>query len=208
MTESDARPSWSRRRRLAIAVVAVALAAGSYLVGSGRVPWGGGSDAVSGDWSAARVMASDTSDGVAAGVEVAPAAGAPGTCVRVELAAGETVATAESCGADLPWVDPGFEVVRLSDRFGSIGEIAVRDGDRWRVALHGAVHPDVTRVNARFGDGGEYSFVTRGADGWFVSILPVDVADPDTDDGHLVNPLVRLELFDDEGTRLASVNLP
>jgi hypothetical protein len=143
---------------------------------------------------------------VVVSVEVAPALGEAGTCVRVRLAA-EVVEQRCVDGPLNPWDDPDFEIVRLDDHFGTLQEHAVRIADGWVVALTGAVHPDVTRVTVHFGDGAQYSFVTRNEGGWFATVLPTDVADPSVDDGHLVNAPIRLELFDAEGTRVASVDL-
>jgi hypothetical protein len=189
-----------------VAIAALAFLAGS---GGGLGPLdglvGGDGSSVDADWSQAMVVASDANAGVVAAVEVAPAIDGDGACARVRL--GEELVD-ERCAAGelVPWDDPDFEVVRLADYFGFVGEHAVRSDGAWVVALDGAVHPDVARVTAHFGDGGQYSFVTRNPGGWFVVVLPPDVADPDVTDGHLVNRLVRLELFDEEGTRLASVD--
>ena len=202
--------SWSTRRKASIALGAVLLASLAYLAGSRWDPDrqtdvddGSG---LTGDWSSAETVAVDDSGSVQAVVEVAPSEDLDGTCVRTRLA-NDVVAERCTTGALTPWAEPDFEIVRVDDYFGSFDEHAVRDGDGWTVALSGAVHPDVVRITVEFGDGAQYSFVTRNEGGWFVTVLPDAVADPGVEDGRLVNTPVRLELFDAEGTRVASVDL-
>lgn len=219
MAATDGPAPWNRRRRMAIALGAFALAGLAFLAGTGWdsgvvTDWFGGDDrVVRGDWANGVVVAADTATdtdadaGVVAAVEVAAALGAEGECVRVRL--GDQVVE-ERC-ADGPlnrWDAADFAIVRLDDYFGEFAEHAVRTETGWVVAVVGAVHPDVTRVTVHFGDGAEYSFVTRNPGGWFATVLPADVADPSATDGRLVNVPVRLELFGVEGTRLASVDLP
>lgn len=215
MAGSDAPRPWSPRRRAAIALGAFVVAALAFLAGTGWdvgvvTDWFVGDDPPTrGDWAAGDAVAADTDSaaGVVASVEVAPAFGSDGDCVRVRLA-DEVVGQRCADGPLNPWDDPDFEIVRLDDYFGWFDEHSVRAADGWVVALSGAVHPDVARVTVHFGDGAEYSFVTRNPGGWFVVVLPADVADPSIDDGRLVNRPVRLELFDAEGTRVSSVDLP
>lgn len=214
MTEIERAP-WSRRRKLLITAASFGLAGVAFLAGTGWdvgvvTDWfRGGAPTLRGDWAVGEAVAADTDPdaGVVAAVEVAPALGDDGSCVRVRLA---TEIVSERCtdGPLVPWDDPDFEIVRLDDYFGSFAEHAVRVDDGWVVTLHGAVHPAVIRVTAHFGDGAQYSFVTRNPSGWFVTVLPDDVADPSSEDGRLVNRPVRLELFDDAGSRVASVDLP
>ena len=198
----DATRSWSATRRATIAVAALAIAVLSFLAGTG---WKFGvitdwlddperTTRVEGDWAAGEVVASDTDAGVVASVEIAPSVDGRERCVRVRVGAREFGAR---CSAEplVPWDDPDFRIVRLADYFGFFDEHAVRTDSGWVVALSGAVHPDVIRVTAHLGDGGQYSFVTRNPGGWFVVMLPDDVADPDVDDGHLVNSPVLLEFF-------------
>lgn len=218
MDEREQEPGtpWSTRRKVLIALGAVALAALSFLAGSGGdLGWIGGDPApggeavvidAGGDWRRADVVAVDDDGRVRAAVEVAPAVEGDGRCVRV-LLAGRLAGARCSAGLLNPWDDPGFEVQRLEQYFGSVHEYAAKVDDGWTVALTGAVHPDVVRVTAHFGDGSQYSFVTRNPGGWFVAVLPDEVADPAVGDGRLVNTPVRLELFDAEGTRLASADL-
>lgn len=206
---------WSTRRKVLIVLGAVAVAFAAFLAGSGGdLGWlTGGDDAASddhdgadGDWARAEIVAVDDDGQVAARVEIAPALDGSGRCVRV-LLAGE-VGGARCAGDRLnAWDDPAFELRRNEQYFGSLVEHAARVDGGWAVALSGAVHPDVVRVTAHFGDGSQYSFVTRSTGGWFVTVLPDDVADPAVADGRLVNAPVRLELFDAEGTRVASVDL-
>lgn len=204
---------WSTRRKILIALGAVVLATVSFVAGTGGdLGWiGDGADEepvltdAGGDWQRGQVVAVDDDGRVGAAVEVAPAIDGDGRCVRVLL--GAEVA-GERCRAVLnSWDEPEFEVERLDQYFGSLFEYAVEVDGGWSVALTGAVHPDVVRVTAHFGDGTEYSFVTRNPGGWFVTVLPADVADPAVEDGRLVNAPVRLELFDAQGTRIASVDL-
>lgn len=197
------------------------MAAISYASGAGfdlgRL--GGDDGAIRADWAAAAPVASDVERvGEGAGavtveavVEVAPALEGDGRCVRVRLGprpAGDTVVQRCAPATLYPWDAPDAEVVRLTDYFGSIDEHAVEVAGRWVVALSGAVHPDIRRVTAHFADGAQYSFVTLDPGGWFVVLLPDDVADPAREDGRLVNPPVRLELFDAEGTRVATATPP
>ena len=206
--------SWSTRRKVFIALGVVMVTIVSYLAGSG---WDlgaltGGADGIDdgsglvGEWASAETVAVDDDGAVRAAVEVAPSGAADGACVRVRLG-DDVVAQRCSTGALLPWDAPDFAIVRLDDYFGSIEEHAIAVDGTWVVALSGAVHPDVIRVTAHFGDGVQYSFVTRNEGGWFVAVLPDDVADPSAADGRLVNAPVRLELFDVDGTRVASVDL-
>lgn len=184
---------------------------------------GGDGGAIRADWAAAVAVATDVEHvGADAGgdtpevtveavVEVAPALDGDGRCVRVRFGprpAPDTVAERCAAGPLQPWEAPDAEVVRLADYFGSIDEHAVEVAGRWVVALSGAVHPDVRRVTAHFADGAQYSFVTLDPGGWFVVVLPDDVADPSREDGRLVNPPVRLELVDAEGTRVATATPP
>ena len=209
------RTPWSWPRKLLLVVASFGLAGTAFLAGTGWdtgaiTNWfRGGAPALRGDWAVAETVAADTDAdaGVVAAVEVAPALGDDGSCVRIRLAA---EIPSEHCTSRslVPWDDPDFEIIRLDDYFGSFAEHAVRVDDRWVVALSGAVHPAIIRVTAHFGDGAQYSFVTRNAGGWFVTVLPAAVADPSVEDGRLVNQPVRLELFDDEGARVASVDLP
>lgn len=213
-TTNDTAP-WSTRRKLGIVLGAVAVAFAAFLAGSGgdlgRLT--GGDDAASddrdgadGDWERAEIVAVDDDGQVGARVEIAPALDGTGRCVRV-LLAGE-VGGARCSEAPLnAWDDPAFELRRNEQYFESLVEHAASVDGRWAVALSGAVHPDVVRVTAHFGDGSQYSFVTRNAGGWFVTVLPDDVADPAVADGRLVNAPIRLELFDVEGTRVAVVDL-
>lgn len=212
--EAGETGSWSTRRKVLITLGAVLVAALSFLAGS-RDDLGwlmGGSDDESaapdegGDWNRADEVAVDDDGRVRASVEVAPATDGDGRCVRV-LMAGEVAGARCSDGPLNPWDAPDFEVRRLDQYFGSLYQYAARTDDGWTVALTGAVHPEVVRVTAHFGDGTQYSFVTRNAGGWFVTVLPEDVADPAVQDGRLVNAPARLELFDAEGTRIASVDL-
>lgn len=205
---------WSTRRKALIALAAAVLAVGSFLAGAGGdLPWStddgdesGDADEAGGDWPRGEVVAVDDDGGVGASVEVAPAVDGDGRCVRV-LLAGRVAGSRCSAGLLNPWDDPQFDVQRLDQYFGSLYEYAVELDDTWTVSLAGAVHPDVVRVTAHFGDGSQYSFVTRNPGGWFVTVLPADVADPAVEDGRLVNAPVRLELFDADGTRIASVDL-
>jgi hypothetical protein len=214
MGGTDGPTPWSRGRRAAIALGAFALAGLAFLAGTGWdvgvvTDWFGDDEpVVRGDWAIGDAVAADTDDaaGVVASVEVAPALGEDGRCVRIRLA-DEVVEERCSEGPLNPWDDPDFDIVRLGDHFGSFHEHAVRTDEGWVVALSGAVHPDVIRVTVHFGDGAQYSFVTRNEGGWFVTLVPPDVADPSFEDGRLVNAPLRLELFDDEGARVASVDL-
>jgi len=212
-TARTAEP-WSTRRKVLIALVVVAAAVVSFVAGSGGDVgwlWDGSEEETAptdadGDWARAEIVAVDDDDRTAASVEVAPAADGDGRCIRVLLAG--AVAGARCVPGSLnPWDDPDFRVERLDQYFGSLFEYAAEVDGGWVVALAGAVHPDVVRVTAHFGDGTAYSFVTRNPGGWFVTLLPADVADPAVEDGRLVNAPVRLELFDVEGTRIASVDL-
>lgn len=203
------RAGWSRRRKLAIALGAVALAGAAFLAGSGgEVGWlgdGAAPEPADGDadWGLAETVAVDDDGAVVATVELAPAN--HGRCLRVRI---DAAVGAAHCGPQLatPWDDPEFEVERVDQYFGALFEHAAEVDGRWTVALSGAVHPAVVRVTAHFGDGRQYSFVTRNPGGWFVTVLPDDVADPAVADGRLVNAPARLELFDAEGTRLATVD--
>ena len=214
MAGNDGPAPWSSGRKVLIAFGAFAIAGLAFLAGSGWdvgvvTDWFGDEEPPArGDWAVGEAVAADTDDtaGVVASVEVAPALGESGNCVRVRLA-DEVVEQRCVDGPLNPWDEPDFEIVRLDDHFGSFQEHAVRTAAGWVVALTGAVHPSVTRVTVHFGDGAEYSFVTRDAGGWFATVLPADLADPSADDGHLVNAPIRLELFDAAGTRVASVDL-
>lgn len=202
----------SGRRRVFIVAVSAAIAVAGVAFLAGRLTGGGADDetAGTGDWDDAVAVAADTAGEASATVIVADEIDGRGRCVRVDLSgdAGERTTT-ERCGDPLlPWDDDAFELTVLSDAFGSLDEVAVRGEDGWRVALAGAVHPDVVRVTAHFGDGAEYSFVTRGGDGWFVTFVPTDVADPELSTGRLVNGPTSLELFRADGSRLTTVDLP
>lgn len=208
---SDAPSDAGRRtgRTIALAVAAVAVAALAFLAGSGAFDGWFDADAP-GEvrWEDALAVAGDESDGVLAQVLVVD--DGDRSCARVSLGDRTLVVVSQArCAEHLtPWDDPDFRIVRLDDYFGSFGQYPVQRSDgSWRVALAGSVHPDVVRVTAHFGDGGQYSFVTRNPDGWFVALVPVEVADPDRATGYLVNAPVRLELFDGDGTRVASVDL-
>lgn len=212
-TARAAQP-WSTRRKVFIALAAVVVALASFVAGAGGDVgwlWGGSDDEPSlddagGDWGRAEIVAVDDDDRTGASVEVAPATEGDGRCVRV-LLAGEVAGARCVPGLLNEWDDPEFEIERLDQYFGSLHQYVAELDGAWVVALSGAVHPDVARVTAHFGDDREYSFVTRGPGGWFVVLLPEDVADPSVEDGRLVNAPVRLELFDAGGTRLASVDL-
>lgn len=208
-TAGETAGAWSVRRRTIVAAAAIALAALAFLAGSGTlsVPFGGGGT-IDVTWVDADVVAADEDGDVRAQVMLAEAD--EGGCVRVSVADGDSSVVSDArCGDPLsPWDDPDFAVVRLDDYFGSLGQYPLpRTDGSWRVALAGSVHPDVVRVTAHLGDGTEYSFVTRNPGGWFVALVPVDVADPAVATGLLVNAPVRLELFDADGTRVASVDL-
>jgi hypothetical protein len=157
------------------------------------------------------LVASDSTPTDAVELWTGPATSGSSSCsfVRVTWDLGREE-TAQKCSKTLvPWEDADFRVVRVADYFDSVIETPIgsmTDGYR-SVALTGLVHPDVTAITARFGDGSEYSFVPR-ADGWFAVVLPPEVTDMDRTDGHLVNVLVELRLFGDDGGVLTTVDVP
>jgi len=205
-----------RRRWVAVALVVAAvtgLAAG-YGVSPGDAA-GWLRDIVSQDPSPdvgrAVLVASDSTPTDGVELWTGPAISGSSSCsfVRVTSESGRAD-TAQRCSQTLvPWSDGDFRIVRVADYFDSVVETpigSIADGYR-SVALTGLVHPDVTAITARFGDESEYTFVPRD-DGWFAVILPSEVADMDRTDGHLVNVLVELRLFDDDGGVLATVDVP
>ncbi len=208
--------SASRRRWFAPVLVLAAvtgLAAGSGVSPGDVVEWV--RDVVSQDPTPdverSVLVASDSTPTDVVELWTGPATGGSASCsfVRVTWDIGRAE-TAQKCSKTLvPWEDADFRIVRVADYFDSAVETPIgskTDGYR-SVALTGLVHPDVTAVTARFGDGSEYSFVPRD-DGWFAVILPPEVTDMDRTDGHLVNVLVELRLFDDDGGVLATVDVP
>ena len=205
-----------RRAWFGVAVLAVAMA--GLLVGTGfDLGSLSGDDDEPGptagldeiDWSTGIVVASDEHDGVGAELVLA-LGGDDARCVGVRTAPADEP-EAVRCGLDgfiNRWDDPDATATVLSDHFGFLDEVVVANDDgRWTNALAGAVSPRTVRVTAHFGDGGEYSFVTRNDGGWFVAVLPESVTDPDVDTGELVNGPVELDLYDAEGNRITVIDL-
>ncbi len=163
------------------------------------------------DVGRAVLVASDSTSTDGVELWTGPATSGSSSCsfVRITWELGRAD-TGQKCSQTLvPWSDADFRIVRVADYFDSVVETPIgsmADGFR-SVALTGLVHPDVTAITARFGDGREYTFVPRD-DGWFAVILPSQVADMDRTDGHLVNVLVELRLFDADGGVLATIDVP
>ena len=163
------------------------------------------------DVGRAALVASDSTPTDGVELWIGPATSGSSSCsfVRIRWDLGRAD-TAQRCSQTLvPWSDADFRIVRVADYFDSVVETPIgstSDGYR-SVALTGLVHPDVTAITARFGDQSEYTFVPRD-DGWFAVILPPQVADMDRTDGHLVNVLVELRLFDADGGVLATIDVP
>jgi hypothetical protein len=205
-------------RWFAAAAVA-AIAAAGLLAGSGSAPGdviGWARDLVSKepvpDIARAQVVASDSKARQRVEVWAGPATSGSERCsfVRVRWDGGQ-LQTADRCSNELvPWSEPDFTVLRSADYFGSVVETPIGTAETGfdGVSLSGLVHPAITAVTAHFGDGSEYSFVPTSGEGWFAVILPSGVVDMDPADGHLVNVLVTLELFDANGGVLATVDVP
>ena len=217
-TRNGAADAASRSRLVrfgAIGAVAIVVVVAGYLLGTwfASDPSGPPENlqldlVASTDWSTGVRVARDQHDGVTAELVVA-VAGESGRCVGIRSSgAGEPAALRCSRDGFLnAWEDPTSSPRTLSEHFGFLDEVPIRRGEGWSVALAGAVSPRVVRVTAQFGDGAQYSFVTRNDGGWFVAVLPDVVADPAADTGRLVNPPVALELFDVEGTRITIIDL-
>ncbi|MEQ8436193.1 MAG: hypothetical protein RIB65_01800 [Ilumatobacter fluminis] len=205
-----------RRAWFGVAVLAVAMA--GLLVGTGfdlGSLFGGDDppDPLAGldeiDWSTGVVVAGDEHDGVGADMVLA-VGGDDARCVGIRTDLGDEPAPVR-CGLDgfiNRWDDPQAQATVMSDHFGFLDEVVVADGDgTWTNVLAGAVSPQVVRVTAHLGDGGEYSFVTRNDGGWFVAVLPASITDPDVETGELLNGPVELDLYDDEGNRITVIDL-
>ena len=202
---------------VALAVVAVT----GLLAGAGVSPSdiaGAVTDLVAADPTidevAASAVASDEAGSSRVEVWFGPTGDGDGACrfTRVVSARAGIVDTDTRCvdGTMLPWADPEFDLVNPRQYFGFVDEVAVGSADAGfeAVAIGGAVHPGVTAMTARFGDGSEYSFVPDPLTGWFAVILPDQIADIDPTSGSLVNVLVELQLFDEDSRVLTSVDVP
>lgn len=214
-------PPVERRSRWLIPLVVVVVALAGLAAGAGFTP-SDAVDAVRGivesdpsiDEAAAEVVADDASDAMSVEVRFGPTENGAGECVFVRtIADASGVTDGEQWCVDapmLPWSDAEFELRSTSQYFGFVHETPIGNPDDGfdGVALSGAVHPAITAIAASFGDGTEYSFVPDDGDGWFVVILPDEIADLDRDDGTLVNVLVGLRLFDNEGRALTTVDVP
>jgi hypothetical protein len=221
-TDERSTPAPSRALRRAwigIALVAVALA--GLLVGTGfdlgsltgdddvePDPVAGLDGLEDVDWATGVPVASDERAGAGADLVLADAGGdARCAGIRTDPAAAPTPVRCALDGFVNAWDDPAWRPTTLSEHFGFLDDVAIRDGDVWSVALAGAVSPEIVRVTAHLADGGEYSFVTRNPGGWFVVVLPDSIADPDIGTGELVNPPVALDLYDDVGSRITVIDL-
>lgn len=211
----------SRQRTWPLVLVGVVVAAAGLAAGA-RISPSDAIDALRGafedepeiDLVAADVVAVDESGATRIEVWFGPSTADGDECrfVRVVSVTSGIVDGAVRCVDEpmLPWSEPEFEVRTTSQYFGFVHEtpIGMSETGFDAVAISGAVHPAVTAVTARFGDGAEYSFVPDPELGWFAVVLPSAIADPSVEDGRLVNVLVELELFDAEGRVLTTVDVP
>lgn len=212
-TEGPRRRS-DRRRRITILAACVVAALG-YAAGSGS----GLGDVRNldvrswfepgPDFERAEVVAADEDGELRVELLVAGARGSE-RCVRLRtFASGATTdgpSRCERAGRLNAWDDGELEIRRPDQRFGSMTEVAVGPLAAGSVALWGAVHPAVTAVAVRLGDGAEYAFSPQHPDGWFAVLLPAGVTDRDVETGLLVNRVAAIELFDEAGNRFTVVD--
>ncbi len=211
----SAQPGLGRTRRLVIVFVLAIVAVGGLASGAGIGPGDVRSwveqrlygDPVP-DVELARVVATDSSPAHAVEVLLAPTDRGSGECMLVRAsrpdgAVDGPASPLSECWFDGPataWSRPDFRIVRPSDHFGFVTEVALGTiAEQPAVVLVGAVHPKIGAITAEFGDGAQYTFNLTTDDGWFAVILPDGVADIDRVDGTLVNSVVSLELVDGEG---------
>ncbi len=217
--ESSVAPTWRPATGLIALVLAVVALAG-LMAGSGVSPRevaDGIRELASGeatiDILGATVVAFDEAESRRVELWMGPTTDGDGQCrfVRTLSAATGIVDGDVACvdGSMLPWSDPEFEIAVPSQYFGFVSETAIGSSRTAfdAVALSGSVHPSITAMTARFGDGAEYSFVPDPQGGWFAVILPAEISDISSEDGALVNVLVELELFDAEGRVLTTVDV-
>lgn len=219
------RGGLGHRQRVGIVIVVVIVAVAGLITGAGVSP-GEIGDAVEQrllgdpepDLDRARLVASDSTEGVGVTVSLAPTDRGSGECIVIATDWQGTTQDGSSgvtsrrvqCWFDGPavgWSDPTFRLVRPSDRFGVLTEAPIGppgDPDA-AVALIGAVFSDVATVTVELGDGAQYSFNVITDDGWFAAILPDGLADIDRLDGTLVNKVASLKLIDVEGRVLATI---
>ncbi len=224
--DADAPGDGSRRparraRRWTIAVVAVVVSLAGLMTGAGWSPtdvvdaigdlWSGDPEI---DAGAARPVAFDEAAGIRVELWWGPTIDGDGECrfVRTLSAISGSVDDEVRCGEGpmLPWRDPEFELVATSQYFRFVDETTIGSSESGfeAVAIGGAVHPEITAISANFGDGATYSFVPDPIDGWFAVLLPAAIADIDRERGGLVNVLVELELFDQDGRTRTTVDVP
>lgn len=220
MTEGSGRSTLLSALVIGAVVIVVALAG---LAAGGLPPgelserlWGSGDADAQLDLDLAVPVESDALDAYGVELWIGPEQDGGKVCAVVRTnwpgagTGSEGVADSEPRCVEqmLPWSAEDFDIRTNSQYFGWLDEtpIGSLDDGFGAVGLTGAVHPEVTAVTAFFGDGAQYSFSPRRPDGWFAVVLPEQVADIDRSDGRLVNGLISLELFANDGSRLTTID--